>query len=106
MEPSCQTIHTLDSVISTTSANLDQPEASLSSLKHPRLNLHIMMDVEEDTISLSDEEERPFIYKDFTDSEFNNIDEMILDCYNVVLMNLGTEASLFRQVPSTHTDSH
>ena len=32
VEPSCQTIHTLDLVISTASANLDQPEASPSSL--------------------------------------------------------------------------
>ena len=67
------------------------------------------MDVDEDTISLGDEEEQPFIYKDFTDSEFNDIDEMVLDCYNVVSMNLGVEASLFRQVPSacvlTHTDT-
>ena len=31
VEPSCQTIHTLDQVISTTSASLDQPEASPSS---------------------------------------------------------------------------
>ena len=60
------------------------------------------MDVEEDTISLGDEEEHPFIYKDFADSEFNNIDEMILDHYNAMSMNLGAEASLFRQVPSTH----
>ena len=60
------------------------------------------MDVEEDTISLGDEEDRPFIYEDFTDSEFNNVDKMVLDCYNVVSMNLGTEASLFRQVPPTH----
>ena len=66
------------------------------------------MDVEEDTISLGDEEEHPFIYEDFADSEFNDIDEMVLDRYNVVSMNLGVEASLLRQVPSTcaltHTD--
>ena len=66
------------------------------------------MDVEEDTISLGDEEERPFIYEDFADNEFNEIDEMVLDHYNAVSMNLGTEASLFRQVPSacalTHAD--
>ena len=31
---------------------------------------------------------------------------MILDHYNVVLMNLGIEASLFRQVPSTHVLTH
>ena len=76
MEPSCQTICTLDQVISTTSASLDQPEAGPSSLKCPHLEEHIAMDVEEDTISLSDEEEQPFIYKDFTDSEFDEIDKM------------------------------
>ena len=64
------------------------------------------MDVEEDTISLGDKEEHPFVYEDFADSEFNNIDEMVLDHYNAVLMNLGTEASLFRQVPSARTLTH
>ena len=67
------------------------------------------MDVEEDTISLEDDEE-PFIYENFIDDEFNKIDKMVLDCYNAVLMNLGVEASIFRQVPSacvlTHTDTH
>ncbi|KIM68764.1 hypothetical protein SCLCIDRAFT_51297, partial [Scleroderma citrinum Foug A] len=100
VEPSCQTIRTLDQVISTTSASLDQPEAGPSSLKRPRLEERITMDVEEDTISLGDEEEQPFVYEDFADSEFDDIDEMVLDCYNAVLMNLGVEASLFRQVPS------
>ena len=57
VEPSCQTIHTLNQVISTASASLDQPEASPSSLKRPRLEECITMDVEEDTISLGDEEE-------------------------------------------------
>ena len=107
VEPSCQTIHTLDQVISTASASLDQPEAGPSSLKHPHLEEHIAMDVEEDTISLGDEEE-PYVYENFIDDEFNEIDKMVLDHYNVVLMNLGVEASLFRQVPSTwaltHTD--
>ena len=60
------------------------------------------MDVEEDTVSLGDKEECLFIYEDFADSEFNNVDKMVLDCYNVVLMNLGVEVSLFRQVPPTH----
>ena len=109
MEPSCQTIRTLDQVIMTTSANLDQPEAGPSSLKHPHLKERIVMDVEEDMVSLGDKEECPFIYEDFADSEFDDVDEMILDHYNVVSMNLGVEASLFRQVPSTlalltHTD--
>ena len=107
MELSCQTIHTLDQVILTASATLDQPEASPSSLKHPHLKECISMDVEEDTVSLGDDEE-PYVYEDFVDDKFNEIDEMVLNCYNVVLMNLGAEASLFRQVPSarmlTHTD--
>ena len=59
------------------------------------------MDDEEDTVSLGDKEQ-PFIYEDFANSEFNEIDEMVLDHYNAVSMNLGLEASLFRQVPSTH----
>ena len=61
------------------------------------------MDVEEDTVSLGDEEEQPFVYEDFADSEF---DEMVLNRYNAVLMNLGAEASLFRQVPSAHVLTH
>ena len=64
------------------------------------------MDVEEDTVSLGDEEERPFVYEDFTDSEFDDIDEMVLDRYNAVSMNLGAEASLFRQVPPARTLTH
>ena len=63
------------------------------------------MDVEEDTVSLGDDEE-PFIYENFIDNEFNEINEMVLNRYNVVLMNLGTEASLFRQVPSAHMLTH
>ena len=90
----------------TVSVNLDQPEAGPSSLKCPHLEEHIAMDVEKDIISLGDEEECPFIYKDFNDSEFNDIDKMVLNCYNAVLMNLGTEASLFRQVPPTCALTH
>ena len=110
VEPSCQTIHTLNSVITTASMNLDQPKAGPSSLKHPHLEEHITMNVKEDTISLGDEEDCPFVYEDFADSEFDDVDKMILNHYNVVSMNLGAEASLFRQVPSTcalltHTDT-
>ena len=109
MEPSCQTIRTLDQVISTASTSLDQPEAGPSSLKRPRLEERIAMDVEEDTISLGDEEERPFVYEDFADNEVDEINEMVLNRYNAVSMNLGMEASLFRQVPPacalTHTDT-
>ena len=36
------------------------------------------MDVKEDTVSLGDDKEQPFIYEDFADSEFDEIDEMVL----------------------------
>ena len=87
------------------SANLDQPEASPSSLKRPRLEECITM-YEEDAISLGDDE--PFTHELLADDEFNEIDAMVLDCYNVMSMAMGTEASLFSQVCTfcTCTDRH
>jgi len=55
VEPSCQTIRTLDHIVSTASANLDQPEAGPSSLKRPHLEERITM-YQEDAISLGDDE--------------------------------------------------
>jgi len=43
VEPSCQTIRTLDHIMSTASASLDQPKAGPSSLKRPRLQERITM---------------------------------------------------------------
>jgi len=106
IEPSCQTICTLNQVVSLASANLDQPEAGPSSLKRPHLEEHITM-YEEDAISLEDDE--PFTHEPFADDEFDEIDVMVLDRYNVTSMVMGAEASLFRQVPSarvlTDTDT-
>ena len=106
VEPSCQTIRTLDQVVSMASANLDQPEAGPSSLKRPRLEERITM-YEEDAISLGDDE--PFAHEPFADDEFNEIDAMVLNRYNATSMAMGAEASLFRQVPSarvlTDTDT-
>ena len=48
---------------------------------------------EEDAISLGDDEP-------FADNEFDEIDVMVLDRYNVMSMAMDAEASLFRQVPS------
>jgi len=97
VEPSCQTIHTLDHIVSMASASLDQPEASPSLLKRPHLEEHITM-YEEDAISLGDDE--PIAHKPFADDEFNEIDAMVLDRYNAMSMAMDAEASLFRQVPS------
>jgi len=106
VEPSCQTIRTLNHIVSMASASLDQPEAGPSSLKHPHLEEHIMM-YEEDAISLGDDE--PFAHEPFTDDEFNEINAMVLDRYNATSMAMDAEASLFRQVPSacvlTDTDT-
>ena len=105
VEPSCQTIRTLDHIVSTASANLDQPEASPSSLKCPRLE-ECITEYEEDAISLGDDE--PFAHKPFADDKFDEIGVMVLDHYNAMSMAMGAEASLFRQVPSacmlTNTD--
>jgi len=99
VEPSCQTICTLNHIMSMASANLDQPEASPSLLKHPRLEERIT-EYEEDAISLGDDE--PFAHEPFANDEFNEIDTMVLDRYNAMSMAMGAEASLFRQVPSAH----
>jgi len=97
VEPSCQTIRTLDHIVSTASASLDQPEAGPSSLKRPRLEERITM-YEEDAISLGDDE--PITHEPFADDEFDEIDAMVLDRYNATSMAMDAEASLFRQVPS------
>jgi len=106
VEPSCQTIHTLDHIVLTASASLDQPEAGPSLLKRPRLEECITM-YEEDAISLRDDE--PIAHKLFTDDEFDEVHAMVLDRYNAMSMAMDVEASLFRQVPSarvlTDTDT-
>jgi len=97
VEPSCQTIHTLNHIMSMASASLDQPEAGPSSLKHPCLEERITM-YEEDAISLVNDE--PITHEPFADDEFDEIDVMVLDHYNVTSMAMDAEASLFKQVPS------
>ena len=98
VEPSCQTIRTLNQVVLMASANLDQPEAGPSSLKRPCLEERITM-YEEDAISLGDEE--LYAHEPFANDEFNEINVMVLDCYNATLMAVGVEASLFRQHQQT-----
>jgi len=55
---------------------------------------------EEDAISLWDDE--PITHEPFADDEFDEIDAMVLDHYNMTSMAMDAEASLFRQVPSAH----
>ena len=93
VEPSCETIRTLDCIVSTASASHDQPEPGPSSLgKPPRLE-ECLTTVEEDTISLGDDDDDPF------SNMFDEIDGMVLNRYNAASMDLDVEAALFRQVP-------
>ena len=79
--------------MSTASANHDQPEPGPSSLgKRPHLEKRLTT-VEEDTVSLGDDDDDPF------SDMFDEIDRMVLDRYNVASMDLDAEAALFRQVP-------
>jgi len=105
VEPSCQTICTLDHIVSTASASLDQPEAGPSSLKHPHLEECITM-YKEDAISLGDDE--PITHELFADAGFDEINAMVLDRYNTTSMAMDVEASLFRQVRTfcTRADQH
>ena len=79
--------------MSTASASHDQPEPGPSSLgKRPRLEERLTT-VEEDTVSLGDDDDDPF------SNMFDEIDGMVLNRYNAALMDLDAEAALFRQVP-------
>ena len=93
VEPSCETIRTLNCIMSTASASHDQPEPGPSFLgKCPRLEERLTT-VKEDTVSLGDDNDNPF------SDMFDEIDGMVLDQYNVASMDLDMEAALFRQVP-------
>ena len=73
VEPSCEMICTLDCIVSTASVSHDQPEPGPSSLgKHPRLEERLTI-VEEDTVSLGDDDDDPF------SDMFDEIDGMVLN---------------------------
>ena len=73
VEPSCEMIRTLDRIVSTVSASHDQPEPGPSSLgKRPCLEEHLTT-VEEDTVSLGDDDDDPF------SDMFDEINGMVLD---------------------------
>ena len=86
-------IHTLNHVVSMVTTSHDQPEPGPSSLgKCPCLEERLTT-VEEDTVSLGDDNDDPF------SDMFDEINGTVLDRYNAVLMDLDVEAALFRQVP-------
>jgi len=73
--------------MSTASVSLDQPKAGPLLLKYPHLEEHITM-YEEDAISLGDDE--PFAHEPFADDKFDEINAMVLDCYNAPVKSRST----------------
>ena len=47
------------------------------------------------TVSLGNDDDNPFA------DMYDELDGMVLDCYNATSMDIGTEANLFRSVPSS-----
>ena len=91
IKPFCETICTLNHIMLTVSASHDQPKAGPLSLgKHP-CPKECLTPVKKDTISLGDDNDNPF-------SNMYKINGIVLNWYNVVLMDLDMEAALFRQV--------
>ena len=72
----------------------EEPEPG-PSIKRPRLEERLTSVYDEDTVSLGDDDDDPFA------DMYNELDGMVLDCYNATSMDIGAEANLFRSVPSS-----
>ena len=72
----------------------EEPEPGLS-VKRPRLEERLTSVYDEDTVSLGDDDDDPFA------DMYDELDGMVLDRYNATSMDIGTEANLFRSVPSS-----
>ena len=72
----------------------EEPEPG-PSVKRPRLEECLTSVYNEDTISLGDDDDDPFA------DMYDELDGMVLDCYNATSMDIGAEANLFRSVPSS-----
>ena len=84
-------VRTLETVVQLTA---EEPEPG-PSVKCPHLEECLTSVYDEDTISLGDDDDDPF-----TDM-YDELDGMVLNCYNMMLMDIGAEANLFRSVPSS-----
>ena len=72
----------------------EEPEPG-PSVKRPRLEERLTSVYDEDTVSLGDDDDDPFI------DMYDELDGMVLDHYNATSMDIGAEANLFRSVPSS-----
>ena len=91
VEATPETVCTLETVVQSTA---EEPEPG-PSVKHPRLEERLTSVYDEDTVSLGDDDDNPFA------DMYDELDGMVLDRYNATSMDIGTEANLFRSVPSS-----
>ena len=91
VEATPETVRTLETVVQSTA---EEPEPG-PSVKRPRLEERLTSVYDEDTVSLGDDNDDPFA------DMYDELDGMVLDRYNATLMDIGTEANLFRSVPSS-----
>ena len=89
IEATPETVRTLETVVQSTA---EEPEPG-PSIKRPRLEERITSVCNEDAVSLGDDD--PFA------DMYDELDGMVLDHYNATSMDIGTEANLFRSVPSS-----
>ena len=91
VEATPEMVRTLETVVQSTT---EEPEPG-PSVKHPRLEERLTSVYDEDTISLGDDDDDPFA------NMYDELDGMVLNCYNATSMDIGAEANLFRSVPSS-----
>ena len=72
----------------------EEPEPG-PSVKRPQLEECLTSIYDEDTVSLGDDNDDPFA------DMYDELNGMVLDRYNATSMDIGTEANLFRSVPSS-----
>ena len=80
VEATPEMVRTLETVVQSTA---EEPEPG-PSIKHPRLEERLTSVYDEDTVSLGDDNDDPF-----TDM-YDEVDGMVLDCYNTTLVSRCT----------------
>ena len=91
VEATPEMVCTLETVVQSTA---EEPEPG-PSVKCPHLEERLTSVYDEDTISLGDDDDDLFV------DMYDELDGMVLNCYNATSMDIGAEANLFRSVPSS-----
>ena len=91
VEATPKMVCTLETVVQLTT---EEPEPG-PSVKRPHFEECLTSVYDEDTVSLGDDNDNPFV------DMYDELDGMVLDRYNATLMDIGAEANLFRSAPSS-----